>query len=1476
MFLLRSPAIQTRLIHEIASYYSNKLHTEVRVGEVDVEFFKKLVLRDVYVQDLHKDTLLFFTELKLDIADLNFDKHILTVSDIELVNAKAKLIEYFGEKDFNFQFLVNAFSGNDTTVKKDSTVWELKCRDITLNNILFAYKDENDTAKTEGINYSDILCKKVNGKLTDIHFVKDTILFGIENLTAHEKCGFVLGGLSAATSVSSKGIILNNMRIITPDSRVYGSYQMLYNKYSDFPDYIEKVKMKAHFDSTWVQVADIAYFAPVLKDIHQTVFITGDVNGRVGSLKGKNLKIHYQTATYFDGNVELTGLPNVHEMILNIKVNKLMTTRSDLETMPVPPFAEGKTLQVPDNMASLGTISFHGSFNGFLNDFVAYGTFSSALGNASCDMSMKENMDNKRLFYKGKLKSTGFDIGKFLKIDKVGVIALDANIDGSGVESDKVDAKLNGTITRFDAMGYSYKDAKVEARFSKKIFDGTLALNDDNLKFNFDGNIDFSQKLPQLNFNADIQQANLTALHVLKRDTSIIVSSSLDFKIQGNTIDNLTGFADIKNTSVKVGKQQYNFNYFNLSAVDEVKDKHLKLTSDFLDCDIIGKYVLKELGISFENLLSFVLPAYFSSKHLKTPQEQRFELKARFNHTDDLTKLFLPKFEIAEGTAINGNYNSVDQKLAFHLSSPRLKAFNNKIKDVELEAQLENKKLNLNITASQFGLTDSLLLKNFDITTQTQNDSSFLNIKWNNHSIPEYKADVKAKAVFYSDPEIKFSFLPSEIVITDSIWAINNYNQVIIDTTCIYVHNMEFTNHHQQIKISGNSSKFESDSLLISLTQFNLANLNKFLLGQGLKLKGIVNGKTLLAGLYSTPMVISNTNFTDLKINDEALGNGYVKTIWNSEKDALALDGLFSKDILPNIIFSGFYYPKKNNSIDINLTLATLSLDLLKPYVKDYCKDFVGEFSGNVTLKGPISKPELNGKITVDAKKISVNYLGTFYSCKHDVIIDKNSFGVENMIIYDQVYEQNKKSNTLTEKDKKFGSGTAIVNGKVYHDNFKNFQLDFDIVPRKLMVLNTVEDQNALYYGQAYVTGPYINMFGYINSMIYISASVKTDKVNIAKKSGKTKLYIPLSGTTEVSQNNFITFVSKDPSNNKKDKYKVDLSGLNLDFDLEVTPDAEIQMIFDQKIGDVISARGNGTLKLEINTLGKFNMYGNYMVESGDYLFTLQNVINKRFDLEQGGTLKWSGNPYDADVNISAAYKLRTSLSPLYPGDSTGTYKRRYPVDCKMLLTNKLMSPDIAFDIDLPTVNEGTRRDVRNMVNSDLEKNRQVFSLMVLGSFVTPQSLVGTGGTGNAGKAASSELLSNQLSNMLSKISKDFDLGVKYRAGDKVSDQELQMALSTQLFNNRLSIDGNFGVSSRVAQNTNALVGDVNVDYKLTDDGKLRAKAFYRTNDNAIVNLVSPYTQGIGVFYREEFNTVGELYKRYLFKTKKKKEQPVN
>ena len=381
-----------------------------------------------------------------------------------------------------------------------------------------------------------------------------------------------------------------------------------------------------------------------------------------------------------------------------------------------------------------------------------------------------------------------------------------------------------------------------------------------------------------------------------------------------------------------------------------------------------------------------------------------------------------------------------------------------------------------------------------------------------------------------------------------------------------------------------------------------------------------------------------------------------------------------------------------------------------------------------------------------------------------------------------------------------------------------------------------------------------------------------------------------MAGPEEVSDNGFIRFVKIDSVNKKSHGTKNDFSGISLKFNLEATPDAEVQILFDAKAGDAIKARGAGNINMNINTLGGFEMFGTYTIIDGSYLFTLENVINKKFDIDEGSTIQWSGDPLNANINIAATYKQRTSLSVFFPQTQTGDLNsatgssssttssdnnKRYPVNCKLYMRDHLLNPDITFGIELPTVSEVIRSQVMGYINNEQELNRQVFSLLLLRTFVTPLQLQNQSGVSAGGAVGNnaSELLSNQLNGWLSNFTKAVNLGLNYRPGGATSNEELDVALSTQLLNDKLTIDGNVGVNNNNQTKTSTLIGDLNVNYKLTQDGKIQLKAFNRSNDNfQIATLGGQFTQGAGVFYREEFNSVSDLYKRYInFLHRKKK-----
>lgn len=1459
--------MQTYTGHKVASYLSDKLNTRIEIGSVDIDFFKTIVLTDVYIEDLHKDTLLYSKKLKVDIAELNIEKHRLEIKKILLLNTQASLIKYKEDDDLNLQFIIDAFTSKDTT-RKERKPWDISFSEVTCVNTIFRYRNEHDTMITTGINFVDLDTRNINGRFTDIQIDRDTIHGTIEYLSAVEKSGFILKSLNSYVNVSPVGIKLDELKITTPESEITTDLTFKYSHYRDFNDFIDKVKLNAEFDHSTLELSDLAYFAPTLKGLYKSIVITGKVTGKVSALKGKNMDIFLGGSTHYIGDFSFTGLPNFDETLIHLNVEKLSTNYADLKELPLPPFDQNRKLNVPLNFSKLGNVNFKGTFTGLYNDFYAYGDFNSALGRMSTDLSLKHDSEKDKEFYKGKIRSYNFDVGRFFNAPLLGTVTANVEVDGEGFSLEDVSATLKGTIDSIDFNDYTYKNAIIEGNVSKQVFKGKLNVKDNNIDFDFIGKVDFSKKLPNLDFIATVNKADIGALHFIKTTKKTNLTTQVIINVTGNNIDNLIGQINFDNTVYREDDEVYKMSVFNLISTEENGSKSIELFSDFCDARIKGKFQIMQLPASMGNVLSNYLPSYIKHTGNKSGTVQNFEYNFLFKKTDAATRLFIPGIKIAPQTLVNGKFNSANNDIVLNGNSERLEVYGYVFNKWRAEAESKNDALEITMNSDRLNLTDSLWLTDFKIKTSTYSDSVNLEMTWDNRSATKvYKGDIKTFLHFNHDRTIEFKILPSQLVISDSTWDISKSNLVTIDTSYIKIKDLTFEHDNQLISLNGTISKNKSDELRLVMNDFNLANLNVFTRPSGLKLNGRITGDSRVSDVYSNMIFTSNTNVKSLFVNDEELGDGEVQSVWDKSKEALYLHGTFTLGIIPNILFSGYYYPmKKENNIDMELNLQAIQMKMFEPYIKENVSDFKGQFSGNAVIKGSVAKPLINGRLNVNAKKITVAYLNTTYHFSHEITIENNSFGIENLPLYD------------------INNNKAMVTGKLYHDNFKDFQLDFDISANKFMCLNTTEANNNLYYGKAFVSG-IINISGFVKDEIRIDAKVKTEKITSGDKADKvsflskteiTKFFIPLSGPSEVSENNFITFVKKDTLNKPRNNYNVKLGGLQLDFDLEVTPDAEVQLIFDQKVGDIIKAKGEGNVKLKINSQGDFKMYGDYVIENGDYLFTLQNIINKRFDIEKGSVIKWSGVPYKADVNINAVYKARASLKPFYPDDSSSTFKRRYPVDLRLAMTGELLAPQINFDINIPTVDASIRQHVLSFINTDAEMNRQVFSLLILNSFVTPPQLTGAGtgpGVASAGISNTSELLSNQLSNMLSKISNDFDIGVNYRPGDEISKEELGVALSTQLFDDRLSIDGNLGVNNDNAntQNTNNIVGDVNVDYKITDDGKFRIKAFNKANDNNQIYKTGPYTQGLGILYREEFDTIGQLYRRYLGNLKERK-----
>ncbi len=1452
----KSYRFQTYLIQNYLEKLSSNLKTNISVKNISIDFFTGVTLNQLYVEDLHHDTLVYIDELNVKIEKFSLTDKKIILDEVGVSNAYFNVKKYTQDTVLNFQFIADYFASTDTT----SSNWIFKLNNTHFNNCKMGYNND-DFKTTHGIDYDHIVLSNFNMDLSKIEFLKNGLACTINQLDFNDKSGFVVNSLTTEFNITPTGIIAQNLKMVTPNSEINGNITFLTKEYADMTDFINKVTITSYFASTKVSFKDLSFFSTSLEAVKKYVDFEGEVRGKISNLRARKVVLTLDDGTHFKGSVNITGIPDAENMFMHIKADELITSKSKLEQLPLYPFSEKKHIELPSNFSQLGEIRFKGTYTGFYHDFVAYGNFYTSLGSISTDLAMK--MQNNQTTYKGNLKTYQFQLGKFFDLEnQFGDISMDVDVDGKGFELKDLEAKLKGNISQVVFKKYDYHNVQVEGLFSEYIFKGLLNVNDENIDFDFNGLVDFSGQLPKMNFESTINKARLAELKLID-DNHLNTNFSMKLKVNliGNHIDNLLGTVQVLDLRLKDTIDDIRVNNFLITSETNSTNKKLTIDSDIMSARLEGDYHFYDLiNASTNNFIKY-LPSFKSNNN--NVKEVIFKNDFNFNvtlyNTDLLSKLFLNGITLSKNSTLDGFYHSETQSLSVKANFPVIITNGITLHNTKVDGRTNDKQILFDVDVDKIIQSDSLYVDNFKASSIVFNDTILTNIDWKNvDSIALTKADLNLITVFKSPTNFTSHLSNSFLYVSDTLWTVNENNYIEFkktDTTEIAVRSLGFNAQNQNILIDGKISGKPNDQIDVALTNFNLYNIQKIIPNKLLQLQGTINGIASIKKENNEFIFTSNLEFEKLFINQTQLGNGNIKSTWNPSEKRLFVDGQFFKGHMPTITFIGDYYPfKEKESLDLNVKLQRTDLQMVSNYTNEYISNLKGVVSADIDLKGTIQKPDFKGYITLQKTSFLVNYLNASFStpsCKIDIKPDMISF--DNIVFFDE------------------RGNKATGNATVFHDYFKNVSMDLGFNTKNFLALNTTIKDNDLFYGKAFVSG-LVNV-GLYKNKLNVELDVTSEK--------ETVINIPLNTADEIAENDFIEFVSTGITDEIKDE-KVDLSNIEMNFNLHATPDAEIRLIFDDKIGDVIRARGSGDLDINISPQGEFKMYGDYIVKDGDYLFTLQNIINKKFNLEEGGKISWNGNPLEAQLDLTAVYRLRARLYELIAttedSASAELYKKRTPINLKLNITNTMLSPDISFDIDLPTADETTKNKVKSILyvsdqqENIQELNKQVFSLLVLNQFIPPNG-GGTANYSNVGTTTSSEMLSNQLSNWLSQISTDFDIGLNYRPGDEISSQEVELALSTQLFNDRVVLDGNLGVSDNKGlnttnQNTNNLVGDFSIEYKITEDGKLRVKAFNQSNQFSLQRRSSNYTQGVGLFYRREFDHFTDLFRRSTYKRK--------
>ncbi|MGQ1947771.1 translocation/assembly module TamB domain-containing protein [Geofilum sp. OHC36d9] len=1447
------PAIQTALVRTITSRLSSDLSADISIDRVSMLPYAGIRLSGFLVRDQQNDTLFYADRVRTGIDDFSFrDKH-LYLKKIQF--SKPVIHLYEQDEQMNFTFLIDSLGKNSNdSVKWHYSIKGLKIRDgdISLSHSVLSERKIFPTGKLHFTN----LALDVN-RLSE---VGDTLIFEIVNFAANEDIGLKIDGLKTLGRVTNEKIAIDNLAFRTQKSLFDIGLLEIPLSREDVDG--NPVSFRAEARQLVINTEEIAMFVPKFPKISQPVTFSGLVYGTLDNLKGRRITGSFGSQSYISTSFDVNGLSEGFNAFLYLDIDSFETVPGDLELL----FAdEGRHL--PQFIQGLETIRYSGNITGFLNDLVAYGTFSSAAGVVKTDMGLKVK-DNDDLVYAGLLSTENFNLRRlFGAHSNLGTLSMHMNVKGRHRAKNDYFVFLDGIIGQFQFKDYSYENITVQGLLNHQRFDGSVKMNDPFGSLNFIGKVDYSTSLPEFNFSAELKNIQLDRLNLLPQLTDGVLSVNMNINIEGNHLDDLVGNIVLSDGLLSTPNEVMDFDTLKMEAVRVNDIKELRLESPYAAGLVRGNYSFRSIGNTVRYYLHNFLPALVSGKKLQFSgsDANNFVFDVQFKSMSQPLRLFIPGLEVSDEGAFYGRFNPAEGILNLdgHLDLFNYKGVKGEGVQVQVRSNLADG-ISSTVRADDAMVGNFLEMPNFGLHQKANNDSLSMSLFWNNWDNTTYSGAIYSSASFKDIPNrglvTRATVQPSTIIIADSIWNIHE-SLFVVYPEGISVKNFRIEHFPQFFSMDGFIDKTKEDGLAVRFNDLDLSQFLRNVSTGRMSFAGFIDGELTLKNYFRDPVLTSHLSVNDFEFNHQRMGVFSLSSKWDQQSKSVSIETRVQDEFKTRLSGDGSFFPSERR-FDLALNLDSLPIGFLDPFLNKVLQNTTGTVSGRMALVGALPKPHLIGAIKANDLSFDVDLLKTHYDLTDSVAFYPYEIRFQNMAL------------------KNTRRGTGHFNGSIYHSGFfKDLQFRLRADANDMLLLDTRSHDNAYYYGTVYG-----------NASLMVNGTTENADISITgKTTAGTRFFVPVKSTDEVGESNFIRFTDSGRSDDvssvvlKDDDYVVDLSGVKLEMDIEATPDAEVQIIFDERIGDILKSTGNGNIQIRINRQGQIRFYGDYTIQSGEYLFSLQNLINKRFDIMQGGTVKWQGDPYNADIDIKAVYKLKALLSDLVGTTSNSVssstdLQRRVQVYSNLMLTGMLQQPVIKFGIELPTLEESRESLILDFIGTEEEMNRQVLSLLILNRFYTPEYMraeqtTEDNGYNNAALLTTTEMLSSQISNWFSSISNDVDVGVAYRPGDNITSEEFELALSTQILNNRVSINGNVGYGKYEA-NTSKMVGDFDLDVKLNKSGTIRANAYTRSNEDYIYEA-SPTSQGVGISFKEEFDEVKELVRKYwnLFFTKKKDDE---
>ena len=1436
-FAVRTSWFQTYLAQQAAAYLSSEWGTEVRIDKVDLVFFDIFDVEGVYLEDIRQDTLLYSESIRININDFNLNEPSVDLDNVELTRAHVYLKQYERDTVFNYQHIADYFA-SDTEEDTTTSAFRLNVREVTLSDIHFTYQDQNAEPLAFGLDYSNLGIRHLHGSFTNFGLDGDLIYTAVRNLRFQERSGVTLMNLTTDFKYSKEGIGLNQLTLALNNTRLNADSLVLRtpNGSEDFSDFVNAVYFSGNLIRSHVNLADVAYFVPTIEGMNDVVNLNRvDIAGPVYGMRLNNTDISLLDSTVLQGNFQIPKMDEPGAIFLDERITHFQTTVSDIERLKLTPFLDSAdNLILPSSIKKAGLIQLkNGHFTGTLEDFVVDGDVYSGLGNVYSEYGLRfwrVGEGDQAIYH---YSSSGDNPGKDIELDRVDLAALSGNkllgittgyisvgAGSHGLSLDEMDIKFFGKFESVTLNDYAYSGIEIKkGSFRNNIFDGEIDIEDDNLRLVYDGSVDLKGQM-KFDFDVKIDSAYLAMLYDSEDGRKERFESRIKVNITGTSINDLYGSVEINDLAFKEGDIDFRLDSMDIQIERTDSSDHIGIHSELIDLDLDGKFDLTDMWAIVQHQFARIADHLVEDVPIEDSKNEFFELSVNLKNITPLMQFTGHEIEVAGGSTIESSYDLEELRLKTKISSDFVRYDGMYFEEIDLRNYFDSVRANFTYQIGKIKLNDSLGVTNAAIFSYVKDNEFSTNVGWDGLGDVE-PALFAFNTHLHENKDIITEFKPSFFFLKSHKWDISPDSKLLWNGPVFEFTDFDIHNGDHVVQLDGRVSEDPDDWLYVVVKDFELSDLNGILDGV-ITIDGLLNIDAGISNVYKDIRFMALSDVKDLIIDGELVGDILVDSKWDRVEESISLNGNLKRDDKETFQFLGNYFTsRKKNNIDLDLIFDYTDIGFLNAFSDpELYTDIEGILNGKLRVTGEATAPNIKGALDVVTANVKVPMFNVSFGLSGNINMNTNKISADYLNIYDQE------------------GNNAIANMTITHSKWADWRYNVKLlmegpdVSDRFLVMDTYYRDGDFYYGKAYISGD-----------VTINGSTDLTKITVnAVTEPGTDISLAMYGTGDLEESSFIVFDTivpvYDASDLNSDDSKIETTGLIMDMNFDITKDTRATIIFDPIYEDqIVVDAGSGNISLNVDEYGEMDMYGDYTIEKGAYNMRVKGVARRDFIIEPGSSLKWTKSPYDALIDIGAIYHLdQIDFQPILPPGLDNEIVA--DVNAKLLMTRTLMDPELGFVIESKGAGELGKSSLKALDKDEIKK--QFFALVALGRFLPAHGNSSSQGLGLTGIAE------DQLNALLDK----FDKGIAIDLDPNAASFDYSVNLG-----DKLTLTTSLGVVSGDEEQAGGLIGDIMVEYELNDDGTFTVNVFNESNQGSDATEKGPFTQGVGLYYEETYNT---------------------